>query len=155
MYHLNTERSSARFPARVQASPFEAHTWQVSIRRRIQTLLTAEARDVFPAALEVDDATWARGRGTALSVAIVTLPYYLNTNPAIVASARNTIDEVLADHGLGACHNSASGIEIQFDSLEGAEGPPRALARSTAAGSAPVQPSNPRGLTNSASSRLD
>lgn len=119
------------------------------------SLLTAQARDVFPAALEVDDATWARGRGTALSVAIVTLPYYLNTNPAIVASARNTIDEVLADHGLGACHNSASGIEIQFDSLEGAEGPPRALARSTAAGSAPVQPSNPRGLTNSASSRLD
>ncbi len=65
------------------------------------SLLTAQARDVFPAALEVDDATWARGRGTALSVAIVALPYYLNTNPAIVASARHTIEVVLADHGLG------------------------------------------------------
>ena len=65
------------------------------------SLLTAEARDVFRAALEVDGATWARGRGTALSVAIVALPYYLNTNPAIVASARHTIDAVLADHGLG------------------------------------------------------
>ncbi len=63
-------------------------------------LLPAEARDVFRAALGVDDATWARGRGTALSVAIVALPYYLNTNPEIVASARHTIDVVLADHGL-------------------------------------------------------
>jgi aminoglycoside phosphotransferase (APT) family kinase protein len=53
---------------------------------------------VFRTALAVDDATWARGRGWALSVALIALPYYENTNPVIVASSRHAIDEVLADH---------------------------------------------------------
>jgi aminoglycoside phosphotransferase (APT) family kinase protein len=61
------------------------------------TLLSAETRDVFRAALSVDDATWARGRGWALSWALIALPYYLDTNPAIVRDARRTIAEVLAD----------------------------------------------------------
>ncbi len=38
------------------------------------------------------------GRGWALSVALIALPYYQDTNPVIVAAARHTIDEVLADH---------------------------------------------------------
>ena len=58
-------------------------------------LLSAETRDVFRAALPVDDPTWARGRGWALSVSLIALPYYQSTNPVIVASARHTIDEVL------------------------------------------------------------
>ena len=53
---------------------------------------------MFRAALAVDDATWARGRGTALSVALVALPYYKDTNPAIVASSMHAVAEVLADH---------------------------------------------------------
>jgi aminoglycoside phosphotransferase (APT) family kinase protein len=61
------------------------------------TLLTGEARDTFRAALSVDDATWARGRGWALSWALIALPYYLHTNPVIVRDARRTIAEVLAD----------------------------------------------------------
>lgn len=61
-------------------------------------LFSAETRDVFRSALRVDDATWARGRGWALSVALIALPYYLDTNPVIVDSARHTIGEVLADH---------------------------------------------------------
>lgn len=61
-------------------------------------LFSAETRDVFRSALQVDDATWARGRGWALSVALIALPYYLDTNPVIVVSARHTIREVLADH---------------------------------------------------------
>jgi aminoglycoside phosphotransferase (APT) family kinase protein len=61
-------------------------------------LLSAATRDVLRAALPVDDATWARGRGWALSIALISLPYYLDTNPVIVASARHTIAEVLADH---------------------------------------------------------
>jgi aminoglycoside phosphotransferase (APT) family kinase protein len=62
------------------------------------TLLSAEARVVLRAALSVDDATWARGRGWALSWALIALPYYLETNPVIVRDARRTIAEVLADH---------------------------------------------------------
>lgn len=61
------------------------------------TLLSAAARDVFRGALEVDDATWARGRGWALSWALIALPYYLDTNPVMVRDARRTIAEVLAD----------------------------------------------------------
>jgi aminoglycoside phosphotransferase (APT) family kinase protein len=66
------------------------------------TLFSAEGRDAFRAALAVDDATWARGRGWALSVALIALPYYQNTNPDIVARAKHTIDEVLADHEAAA-----------------------------------------------------
>jgi len=61
------------------------------------TLLSGESREAFRAALSVDDTTWARGRGWALSVALIALPYYLDTNPVIVANSRYTIDEVLAD----------------------------------------------------------
>ncbi|MBC8139165.1 MAG: aminoglycoside phosphotransferase family protein [Fibrella sp.] len=60
-------------------------------------LLPAESRDVFRSALQVDDATWARGRGWALSVGLIALPYYLHTSPAMVSYARHTIKEVLAD----------------------------------------------------------
>jgi aminoglycoside phosphotransferase (APT) family kinase protein len=60
------------------------------------TLLTRETRDGFRAALGVDDETWARGRGWALSWALIALPYYLDTNPVIVRAARRTIAEVLS-----------------------------------------------------------
>ena len=59
--------------------------------------LTADTRPIFRQALSVDDATWTRGRGCALSVALIALPYYLHTNPQIVATSRRTIREVLAD----------------------------------------------------------
>lgn len=61
-------------------------------------LFFGESRAAFRAALAVDDATWARGRGWALSVALIALPYYRDTNPAIASQARHVIDEVLADH---------------------------------------------------------
>ncbi len=61
-------------------------------------LFSGESRTVFRAALAVDDATWARGRGWALSQALIFIPYYLNTNPVGVARAHHTIDAVLADH---------------------------------------------------------
>lgn len=64
-------------------------------------LLSGAARQAYRAALDVDDATWARGRGWALSVALLQLPYYQHTNPALAANARLTIAAVLADHGLG------------------------------------------------------
>ncbi|HKF39306.1 MAG TPA: aminoglycoside phosphotransferase family protein, partial [Ktedonobacteraceae bacterium] len=60
-------------------------------------LLSAQIRDVFRAALQVDDATWARGRGWALSVGLIALPYYQSTNPVLAGIARRAIDEALAD----------------------------------------------------------
>jgi aminoglycoside phosphotransferase (APT) family kinase protein len=61
-------------------------------------LFSGESRDVFRAALAVDDATWVRGRGHALSQAAIFIPYYLSTNPMGVGNARRMIDGVLADY---------------------------------------------------------
>jgi aminoglycoside phosphotransferase (APT) family kinase protein len=63
-------------------------------------LFSGKARDIFRATLSVDDAIWARGRGWALSVGLIALPYYLNTSPPMVRYARHTIAQVLADHNL-------------------------------------------------------
>ncbi|MEU6867536.1 aminoglycoside phosphotransferase family protein [Streptomyces sp. NPDC046876] len=61
-------------------------------------VLPREARDVFRAAARADEAAWARGRGWALSVALMEADYYRDTNPAMAATARYVIGEVLADH---------------------------------------------------------
>jgi len=61
-------------------------------------LLPAETRNVFRAALRVDEATWDRARGWALSIALIQLPYYDSTSPALAAGARYTIGQVLAGH---------------------------------------------------------
>jgi len=53
--------------------------------------------DVFRSASGVDDATWARARGWALSHGVNALGYYLHTNPLMVAHARSAIAGVLAD----------------------------------------------------------
>jgi aminoglycoside phosphotransferase (APT) family kinase protein len=58
-------------------------------------LLPAEAREVFREALGVDDATWIRGRGRALSQALLALPSYRDTDPAMAHNARYVIGEVL------------------------------------------------------------
>ncbi|MFW6692782.1 aminoglycoside phosphotransferase family protein [Streptomyces sp. MAR4 CNX-425] len=63
-------------------------------------LFTGPARAAFRAALAdcgVDDAAWARGRGWALSISLIQLPYYRHTNPFLVASSKFVIDEVLAE----------------------------------------------------------
>ncbi|NXY95388.1 aminoglycoside phosphotransferase family protein [Streptomyces sp. BR123] len=59
-------------------------------------VLPAGARDAFRAAATVDDAAWARGRGWALSVALLELNYYRDTNPSMTATARRVVHEVLA-----------------------------------------------------------
>lgn len=60
-------------------------------------LLPAEARDTFRRAAGADDAAWARGRGWALSMALVQLPYYRVTNPVIAANAEHVIHAVLTE----------------------------------------------------------
>ena len=62
------------------------------------SLLSAETRGLFRDVLMVDDATWARGRGWALSVGLIALPYYQVTNPVFAGIARHTIAEVLVEH---------------------------------------------------------
>ncbi|MEU9023141.1 aminoglycoside phosphotransferase family protein [Actinomadura sp. NPDC048394] len=58
-------------------------------------LLPPGARPAFRDAVDADDATWLRGRGWALSMAVIQLPYYRTTNPIISANARYTIRSVL------------------------------------------------------------
>jgi aminoglycoside phosphotransferase (APT) family kinase protein len=60
-------------------------------------LLPAGAREVFREALGVDDATWRRGRGRTLSQALIALPYYRRTNPAMAGNARHVIRAVLTE----------------------------------------------------------
>jgi aminoglycoside phosphotransferase (APT) family kinase protein len=61
------------------------------------TVLSAEARAVFRAGLDADEATWDRGCGWALSTGLIALPYYKDTNPPRAANARYRIGEVLTD----------------------------------------------------------
>jgi len=63
-------------------------------------LFSGESRRAFRATVGADDATWARGRGWALSIALIALPYYLHTFPAFVSLARRMVREVLADHAV-------------------------------------------------------
>lgn len=58
-------------------------------------LFDANSRDAFREALTIDDATWERGRGWALSMALIALPYYWKTNPMIVQASLRTLTELL------------------------------------------------------------
>ena len=66
-------------------------------------LLPADTRDVFRAGLGVDDATWARGRGWALSIGLINLPYYQHTNPVLAGMSRRAIAEILAERQSPDC----------------------------------------------------
>ena len=66
------------------------------------TLFGGESRDAFRAALQLDDATWARGRGWTLWKGLITLAEHIDTNPLEAGRARRVIDEVLADHKYSA-----------------------------------------------------
>jgi len=59
------------------------------------SVFSASGRQVFRSALGVDEATWLRGRGWALSVALIILPYYEKTNLGLVAIAKRILNEIL------------------------------------------------------------
>lgn len=59
--------------------------------------LPRTVRDAFRKKLKVDDATWERGRGWALSIALIQLPYYKDTNPMLANNARHVIAEILKE----------------------------------------------------------
>lgn len=60
-------------------------------------LLPPPARAEFRQGVRVDDDTWARGRGWALSMAAVQLPYYRTSNDVISNNARWVFEQVLRD----------------------------------------------------------
>ncbi|WP_206789185.1 aminoglycoside phosphotransferase family protein [Amycolatopsis sp. MtRt-6] len=60
------------------------------------TLMTAETRACFRAALDVDDATWTRGRGWALATGLNAYVTYAAVNPRVAAQTTRQITEALA-----------------------------------------------------------
>lgn len=75
-------------------------------------LLSRNSRRLFREALGVDEATWRRGRGWALSQALIFIPYYLHTNPVGVSYARRAIEEVLADYQASSSASSTAGDRL-------------------------------------------
>ncbi|MGX7676623.1 aminoglycoside phosphotransferase family protein [Plantactinospora sp. DSM 117369] len=62
------------------------------------TLLPARSRAVFRAALSVDDATWARGRGWGMAVRVPAPEDFSAADPGRAAYARRIVAEFVADH---------------------------------------------------------
>jgi aminoglycoside phosphotransferase (APT) family kinase protein len=56
-----------------------------------------DSRARYRAELQVDDASWLRGRGWALFQAVMALPYYWDTNPGMIRQASHALAQVLAD----------------------------------------------------------
>jgi aminoglycoside phosphotransferase (APT) family kinase protein len=60
-------------------------------------LFEGESRETFRRVIGAGEAEWLRGRGCALSQAVIFIPYYLETNPGGVAAARRSLEGVLED----------------------------------------------------------
>lgn len=61
------------------------------------TFFEGESREAFRAAIDVDEATWARGRGWTLWKALITVAGH-DANQAELERSRRVIDEVVADY---------------------------------------------------------
>jgi aminoglycoside phosphotransferase (APT) family kinase protein len=61
-------------------------------------IFASDSRKRFRAELNVDDASWLRGRGWALYQAVSALPYYWDTNPGMIRQASHALAQVLADN---------------------------------------------------------
>jgi aminoglycoside phosphotransferase (APT) family kinase protein len=66
------------------------------------TFLSGQSRDRFRAALDVDAATWSRGRGWGLWKALISLVGHLENDSPDAALARRDIEQILADHARDA-----------------------------------------------------
>ncbi|MFN8526413.1 MAG: aminoglycoside phosphotransferase family protein [Chloroflexota bacterium] len=64
-------------------------------------VFSGQSRAVFREGAGFGEATWDRGRGWALSTALVALPYYRDRHEMIAARSRRVIDAVLADYRAG------------------------------------------------------
>lgn len=61
------------------------------------SLFSVGNRKNFRNLMAVDDHMWARGMGWALSISLIILPYYWNSNPWLVSIAKRMLNEVLLD----------------------------------------------------------
>lgn len=61
------------------------------------SLFSGQSREVFRERVGLDEGTWARAKGWALSVALIALPYYMDTNPIMVVNSWHRLREVLSD----------------------------------------------------------
>lgn len=60
-------------------------------------VFVGDSRMRYRAELEVDDASWLRGRGWALAQAVAALPYYWHTNLGMIRQASHALAQVLDD----------------------------------------------------------
>ena len=60
-------------------------------------MFASTSRLRFRAELDVDEASWLRGRGWALCQGVVAPAYYWDTNPGMVRQTSHALAEVLAD----------------------------------------------------------
>jgi aminoglycoside phosphotransferase (APT) family kinase protein len=59
------------------------------------SVLNSSSRAIFRNHLvNIDEHTWQRGKGWALSIAVIILPYYKNTNPVLASVARRIIQQL-------------------------------------------------------------
>jgi aminoglycoside phosphotransferase (APT) family kinase protein len=62
-------------------------------------LFAGPSRSRFLAGVRADDASRLRGRGWVLSQALIALPYYWDTNPAIVRQSLHALAQVIEEEG--------------------------------------------------------
>ena len=60
-------------------------------------LLDGQARALFRGEVDVDDATWERGRGSALALGVGAVAVYQESNPVLAAMGRRSIAQVLTE----------------------------------------------------------
>jgi aminoglycoside phosphotransferase (APT) family kinase protein len=60
--------------------------------------LTRQTRELFRAQVDADDATWARGRGWGLSLALGAVHYYRASNPVMAANGEQATSQIIADY---------------------------------------------------------
>lgn len=65
----------------------------------VWNLLPAGSRETYREALGASPSAWVRGRAWAFVQAIIALPYYVDTNPAMAATARHTLDALIDESG--------------------------------------------------------
>jgi aminoglycoside phosphotransferase (APT) family kinase protein len=63
-------------------------------------VFAGDSRSRYRAELQVDEASWLRGRGWALYQAVSALPYYWDTNPGMIRQASHALTQVLAEPSL-------------------------------------------------------
>ncbi len=70
-------------------------------------LWASPGRDAYRAAVDVDDATWERGRGRALAIALAQLSYYRESNRVLAAQGATVLRSLLGDGAVAPLGSSA------------------------------------------------